>query len=236
VYFIIDYKSSSALTSEHKAAAELKQLQQELVSEKKSQQERATKQEETIQQLKDTLQELKQLGAQKQKYLKKELRAKEQSVKKQCAFQESLNTNQQQAYQFKMKLEERAHDSISDFLGWQRTELEKSIEEWMDRYEKDTEAKTNELESLKSHRMTDQDRYDELTLKFEEMEKKVEEARQNKAREVEQKRLDTQRYFAACKIQRWWRRKLTAMGGGKSSGKGKKKGKGKKLRLLLGEC
>ena len=105
----------------------------------------------------------------------------------------------------KVEVETRVHEKTIDFLSRQREEMERSIQEWMGRYEEDTENKANELESLKQSRTTDLDKFEELMASYEELEKVVEEDRQIKLQEAENLKMEKLRNKHAGRIQRWWR-------------------------------
>ena len=52
-------------------------------------------------------------------------------------------------------MENRAHTDVKNFLMKKRRFLEDKVEYWMEKYEKDTEAKTNEHTQLKSDKERD---------------------------------------------------------------------------------
>jgi hypothetical protein len=148
------------------------------------------------------------LTTSEQKYIKKETKAHEASVRQRCQAKEGQLVEDQQQTIKKLQLETRAHEVIADFLTRQRKTLEGQIQDWMAKYEEDTEAKANELEALKQKRSQDLDKFEELVAAYEELEKIVEEDRQNKQREAEERRIQTERTNAAVKVQRWWRRQI----------------------------
>ena len=103
----------------------------------------------------------------------------------------------------------------------------------MDKYDTDVEQKQNELDTLKSTKAHDLSRLQELTQKYHEYSKVVEEDRVEKERlrrEAEQELLE---YDACTKMQSWWRgvmvrKQLGPYRPKKKGKKGKKSGKGKK--------
>ncbi|KAI8614734.1 hypothetical protein BC830DRAFT_1161469 [Chytriomyces sp. MP71] len=193
-----------------KEASELQRgLQKELGNERRLLEEEVNDRNQVIQQLKDTIQEINRLTNSEQKYIKKETKAHEMSVKQRCQIRET-ELLEERTLKFKqLELEQRAYEQIVDFLSRQRKGLESQIQEWMTKYEEDTEAKANELETLKQKRTADLDKFEELVTAYEELEKVVEDDRQNKAREAEEKRIMNEKAAASTKIQRWWRKKLT---------------------------
>jgi hypothetical protein len=78
----------------------------------------------------------------------------------------------------------------------------------MTKYEEDIDSKANELEAMKQKRSQDLDKFEELVSAYEELEKVVEEDRQIKLLEEEERRLLEMKQDAAIVIQRWWRQHL----------------------------
>ncbi|EGF76581.1 hypothetical protein BATDEDRAFT_92540 [Batrachochytrium dendrobatidis JAM81] len=206
-----EYKKRNALqhtiNRENDASDMLKELQRDLGNEKKLIQDEITDRNQVIQQLKDTIQEINTLTASEQKYIKKEVKAHENSVRLQCQEKESELVEEKMLLRKRLNQERLAHQKIVEFLNHQRNALEKEIQEWMIRYEEDTEAKSVELEALKQKRSQDLDRFEELVVAYEALEKIVDEDKLVRAKEIEeQKRQQT--YTAACvKIQRWFRKR-----------------------------
>ncbi|KAJ3110297.1 hypothetical protein HDU96_006740 [Phlyctochytrium bullatum] len=217
---------------ENEASELLRELQKELANERKLLEEETTERNNVIQQLKDTIQEINSLTNSEQKYIKKETKAHESSVKQRCQAREN-SLLETKALKLKcISEEERAHEKIADYLTRQRNTLEVQIQEWMTKYEEDTEAKANELDALKQKRTQDLDKFEELVAAYEDLEKIVEEDRLNKQREAEEKRVLHERLKAATGIQRWWRKqlalKIAKAQTAKSAKKTPKKGKGAK--------
>ncbi|KAJ3076830.1 hypothetical protein HDU98_011691 [Podochytrium sp. JEL0797] len=206
-----------------KEASELQRgLQKELTNERKLLEEEINDRNQVIQQLKDTIQEINRLTNSEQKYIKKETKAHENSVRQRCQTHEVELVEEKAVKHKSIQLEQRACQQIVDFLTRQKKALETQIQEWMTKYEEDTEAKSNELENLKQKRTADLDKFEELVSAYEELEKIVEEDRAQKAREAEEKRVENARIAAGTRIQRWWRRTLNLR---KASAKPAKKGK-----------
>jgi seryl-tRNA synthetase len=187
-----------------------------------------------IQQLKDTIQEINTLTHSEQRYMKRETRAHEHSVKQRCLARETSLVDERASLQAKLDEEERSHDKTVEFLTRQREVLEKQIQEWMQRYEEDTESKTSQVDALKQQRTADLDRFEELAARYEELEKVVEDDHRAKQLAEEEAKLNAERDAMAIRIQAWWRgvrcrRELARQS--KKSAKGKKKSaKGGKKR------
>ncbi|TPX72939.1 hypothetical protein SpCBS45565_g00253 [Spizellomyces sp. 'palustris'] len=210
---------------ERDASQLLRSLHKELSNEKRLLEDETNDRNQVIQQLKDTIQEINVLTNSEQKYIKKETKAHENSVRQRCQHEETRLTEDKSVLSKRLEQEQRAHEKIVDFLTRQRETLERQIQDWMTKYEEDTEAKSTEIETLKQKRSQDLDKFEELLAAYEELEKIVEEDRANKQREAERLKIEKQRDMAARMIQRWWRRRLEAK---KQSAKTVKSAKGKK--------
>ncbi|KAI9101302.1 hypothetical protein DFS34DRAFT_578254 [Phlyctochytrium arcticum] len=195
---------------ERDASQLLKALQKELSNEKKVLEDETNDRNQVIQQLKDTIQEINVLTASEQKYIKKETKAHESSVRQRCQHEETTLTEEKTILIKRIEQEERAHEKIVDFLTRQREMLERQIQDWMTKYEEDTEAKATEIETLKQRRSSDLDKFEELLAAYEELEKVVEDDRLDKQRLAEERKVHRQRNMAATRIQRWYKRKLDA--------------------------
>lgn len=213
---------------EKEASELLQRLQNELVDEQKAMDNEINERNQVIQQLKDTIQEINTITTSEQKYIKKETKAHESSVKQRYQRKENDLLEHKNTLLMKVKLERKAHDKIIDFLSKQRLALDHQIQDWMTKYEEDTERKINELESLKQKRAADLDRFEELVAKYEDLERIVEEQKQEKAREEERRQLEAAQLAAAIRTQRWWRRCLAKKASSKDASKRKGSGKGKK--------
>ncbi|KND01788.1 uncharacterized protein SPPG_03580 [Spizellomyces punctatus DAOM BR117] len=224
-----EYKKRNTLQDtidrERDASQLLRSLHKELSNEKKLLEDETNDRNQVIQQLKDTIQEINILTNSEQKYIKKETKAHENSVRQRCQHEETRLMEDKSVLSKRLEQEQRAHEKIVDFLTRQRETLERQIQDWMTKYEEDTEAKSTEIETLKQKRSQDLDKFEELLAAYEELEKIVEEDRANKQREAERLKIEKQRDMAARMVQRWWRRRLEAK---KQSAKTVKSAKGKK--------
>jgi hypothetical protein len=204
-----EYKKKNTLQNtinrENEAYELLKELQAQLANEKKLLEDEANDRNQVIQQLKDTIQEINSLTASEQKYIKKEIKAHENSVRQQCQTKENSLTDMKSNLQKKIEIETRVHQKCIDFLDRQRQDLENSIQDWMTKYEEDTERKANELESLRQNRTNDLDKFEDLMMKYEELNKIVEDDRLNKERIDQEKKWLKKLNRAAKIIQRFYR-------------------------------
>ncbi|KAI8915817.1 hypothetical protein EDD86DRAFT_196921 [Gorgonomyces haynaldii] len=230
-----EYKKRNTLQNtinkESDASDMLKELLRELANEKKLIQDELHDRNEVIQQLKDTIQEINALTVSEQKYIKKEVKAHENSVKLTCQHKESMLTAEKQLLEKKLEQENLAHDKIMSFLADQRGQLEMSIQDWMSKYEEDTESKSLELETLKQKRTQDLDKFEELVTAYENLEKVVDDDKAVRAAELEEQRMQMKRESAAIQIQRWYRKfKAIKVAEAAAKAPAAKKGKGKKKK------
>lgn len=183
-----------------------KDLQLELGVEKKLITDEINDRNQVIQQLKDTIQEINALTSSEQKYIKKEVKSHEASVKNSCAYKESQLVQKRAKIAAEINQEHRVHTSIMKFLADERAVLEFEIQEWMTKYEEDTECKTLELEQLKLKRTADLDKFEELVGAYEVLEKTVDDDKSVRALEQEEMRMVQRREVACVHIQKWYRK------------------------------
>jgi hypothetical protein len=227
-----------AQQKETNAKRELKDLNRRLAATKKGTETEVHELTEMIAHIKDQIQELKSQTAIEGRYVKKSaetsiemnasLRAKEDGE-----LQEILDTLKRD-----IESENRAHTDVKNFLLKKRRQLEDKIEFWMEKYENDTESRTNELTNLKSDKDKDLRTLQELARTFDDYERVVKEDRAEKKRIKDKKERDELERVTSVKIQAWWRGTMVRKGlgefkkdkgkKGKKGKKGGKKGKGKK--------
>ncbi|KAI8901651.1 hypothetical protein BC833DRAFT_547888 [Globomyces pollinis-pini] len=231
----------NTINRENDALDTLRELQRELANEKKLIQDETNDRNQVIQQLKDTIQEINALTISEQKYIKKEVKAHENSIRLNCSHREQQLIQEKQLLLNRLEQENLAHEKIMEYLANERQLLEKSIQDWMTCYEEDTEAKSVELENLKVKRTKDLDKFEELVSAYESLEKIVDEERRIRTQEAEDQRMIMMRESAATKIQRFYRKQkriraqllaskapIKGAKGKKGKGSGKKGKKGKK--------
>ena len=117
-----------------------------------------------------------------------------------------------------------------DFLTRQREQIDTQIQDWMARFDEDTEKKAHEVENLKQKRTADLDKFEELVAKYEELDRLLEEDRMAKKRDREERRMQQRQEWAARKLQRWWRNWMKAHPSTRDKRKSGKKSAGKKKK------
>lgn len=218
---------------EEESRKRVKQLQRSIVENRKEHETELQKRNELIAHLKDELQETKAKTTMESRYIKKDADVRVSCSQKKCNMteqelkEEILQLNQQ------IENESRCNQEIETFLKAHHTLLEEKVEYWMDKYDSDVEQKQNELDTLKSTKASDLARLQELTQKFHDFSKVVEEDRVEKERLRREAEQELEEKNACVKLQSWWkgvmvRKQLGPYRPKKKGKKGKKSGKAKK--------
>ncbi|XP_066478710.1 dynein regulatory complex protein 9 [Tiliqua scincoides] len=224
----------------------IKTLQKQLSDVKKEKEFELQNRNEMIAYLKDQLQEMKAKTDMENRYVKKDTELQVVQVQKKCDNNENDMQNEIEKLRNQMEQEIRVHMDIENFLKLQQTGIEERLEYWMDKYEKDTEAKQQALNAIKLSRAADQAALQELARQCLLCEQAIIEDRKEKEaarKKVEQDALEMK---SILKLQAWWRGMMVRrfLGPYKTlkkaleeepaskdkgkKGKGKGKGKGKK--------
>ncbi|XP_020841678.1 dynein regulatory complex protein 9 isoform X2 [Phascolarctos cinereus] len=201
-----------AIAREENMKKQIKSLQKELQDIKNQRQVEAQGQNEYIANLKDQLQELKAKTNMESRYVKKNTDLQIAQTQKKC------NKNEEVLLEEIDKLEEK-------------------LEYWMEKYDKDTEMKQNELNSLKSAKASDLATLQDLAKQLREFEQVIIEDRLEKEKARKKIDQDALELKSIIKLQAWWRGTMVRRELGnfkmpkkeKDNGKGAK-GKGKKQR------
>ncbi|XP_015216930.1 dynein regulatory complex protein 9 isoform X1 [Lepisosteus oculatus] len=209
-------------------------LQRQLLDIRKEKELELQKREEMIAHMKDQLQEMKAKTGLEGKYVKSSAELQVYQGQKLNGHAEQQLQEQIQRLQDKIDQETRVHIEMESFLKEHQNRLEEKLEVWMERYERDIEAKQQELNLLKSNKTSNLTRLQELAKQYRECEQVVIEDRVEKEKARKQREQEETEHRAAVKIQSWWRGTLVRRGLGPfqkgKKGKGKEKGGGKKKR------
>ncbi|TPX50264.1 hypothetical protein SeMB42_g01382 [Synchytrium endobioticum] len=176
------------------------------------------------QELRDAAAEAAVSAAVEQKFVRRETVAHEEAARMHCVSTENRLVEERGVWIKKIELEGLAHDKIMDFLTRQREEVERQVEEWMVKYEQDTESKASAIESIKHERATNVDKFEQLVQMYEELEHAMEE---EKRKADDEKKLLMRQIQCARRIQRWWKKILEKKAAAKAKAK-KPKGEKKK--------
>ncbi|RKO97792.1 hypothetical protein CXG81DRAFT_7076, partial [Caulochytrium protostelioides] len=202
-------QQKNALANIMAREADSAQLQQDmknsLVTEQRMHAEEVSERTQIIQQLKDTIEEITILTSCEQKYMKHKMKAHESAVRLQCSAHEQTLLQKRAFLEERIAMEKKVHATIMQFTAKQRAAHEAQIQEWMARYESGTEGMINAIELLKQRRSTDLDKFEEMIVACEVLEKKLQAHKAETQAKNEERRLQQRRERAALKIQAFWR-------------------------------
>ncbi|XP_020841676.1 dynein regulatory complex protein 9 isoform X1 [Phascolarctos cinereus] len=226
-----------AIAREENMKKQIKSLQKELQDIKNQRQVEAQGQNEYIANLKDQLQELKAKTNMESRYVKKNTDLQIAQTQKKCNKNEEVLLEEIDKLRLKIEEEVRVHLEIESFLKKEQQKLEEKLEYWMEKYDKDTEMKQNELNSLKSAKASDLATLQDLAKQLREFEQVIIEDRLEKEKARKKIDQDALELKSIIKLQAWWRGTMVRRELGnfkmpkkeKDNGKGAK-GKGKKQR------
>ncbi|XP_076974186.1 dynein regulatory complex protein 9 isoform X3 [Tamandua tetradactyla] len=168
------------IAREDKGRKQIRSLQRQLINVKKERQVEVQSRNEYIAHLKDQLQEMKAKTNMEIRYMKRNTDLQISQTQKKCN-----------------KTEELLLDEIE--------KLEEKLEFWMEKFDKDTETKQNELNALKAAKASDLAHLQDLARMLREYEQVIIEDRIEKEktrRKIEQDELELK---SVLKLQAWWR-------------------------------
>ncbi|XP_032888008.1 dynein regulatory complex protein 9 isoform X2 [Amblyraja radiata] len=199
----------NAIIREEEGRRKIKALRNQLQNLQMEKEAEQQNKDEMIAHLKDQVQEMKAKTSTEGKYMKKNAELQVQQTQKKCTEEES-------------KLKEEVQD------------LEEKLELWMEKYDKDIEAKQNELISLKASKTSNLQRLREDSEKYLTYERVIIEDRLERENECKRRTQEEREFRSVIKLQSWWRGVMVRREIGiyknlkkKVESKGKAKGKGK---------
>ncbi|XP_048362940.1 dynein regulatory complex protein 9 [Sphaerodactylus townsendi] len=205
-YFVPRGNSSFLfLSREELGRRKIKSLQKQIHDVKKEKEFELQNRDEMIAYLKDQLQEMKAKTDMENRYVKKDAELQVSQTQKKCSDADDDLQDEIDRLRNQTDEETRVHQDIENFLKHQLTIIEEKLEYWMEKYEKDTEAKQQELNSLKASRTADQIALQELAKQVLLCEQVIIEDRKEKEaarRKVEQDALEMK---SILKLQAWWK-------------------------------
>uniref|UniRef100_A0A2I3MJ15 Dynein regulatory complex protein 9 n=1 Tax=Papio anubis TaxID=9555 RepID=A0A2I3MJ15_PAPAN len=227
---------------EEKGRKQIISLQKQLINVKKEWQFEVQSQNEYIANLKDQLQEMKAKSNLENRYMKTNTELQIAQTQRKCNRTEELLLEEIEKLRMKTEEEARIHMDIEMFLRKQQQKLEERLEFWMEKYDKDTEMKQNELNALKATKASDLAHLQDLAKTIKECEQVIIEDRIEKERSKNKIEQDLLELKSVIKLQAWWRGTMIRreIGGfkmpkdkvdskdSKGKGKGKDKRRGKK--------
>uniref|UniRef100_A0A8C4YJL2 IQ motif containing G n=1 Tax=Gopherus evgoodei TaxID=1825980 RepID=A0A8C4YJL2_9SAUR len=184
----------TTIIREEEGRKEIKSLQKRLQDVKKEKELELQNRNEMIAYLKDQLQEMKAKTDMESRYVKKDTELQVYQTQKKCSNAESDLVN-----------EIEVSTIFRLFVKYLQQKLEEKLEYWMEKYEKDTESKQQELNTLKASKANDLAALQELAKQCRLFEQAIMEDRVEKEaarRKVEQDALELK---SIKKLQAWWR-------------------------------
>ncbi|XP_037381290.1 dynein regulatory complex protein 9 isoform X1 [Talpa occidentalis] len=229
------------IAREENGKKQIKSLQKQHHNVKREWQVEIQNQNEYIAHLKDQLQEMKAKTNMENCYMKINTELQVSQTQKKCNKTEEQLLEEAEKLRLKIEEENRTHTEIEMFLKKEQQKLEEKLEFWMEKFDKDTEMKQNELNALKTAKAIDLSHLQDLAKMIREYEQVIIEDRIEKEKlrkKIDQDELELK---SIIKLQAWWRgtmvrREIGAFklpkkdkeNGKDSKGKGKGKAKDKR--------
>ncbi|XP_072033611.1 dynein regulatory complex protein 9-like [Amphiura filiformis] len=219
----------NTILKEEEGRKKIKSLQKQIQNVRVEREEEIQQRNQMIAHLKDQLQEMKAKTSMEGKYIQKDAEVAVGQTQKRCFLSEKDAKGEIELLKKKIDEEIRVNQEIEQYLKTHQQELEEKVEHWMEKYDKDVEAKTHELEVLKASKANDLARLQELTKLYGEYEQTVVEDRIEKEKERRKQEQELEELRSTVKLQAWWRGVMVRRQIGPYNKKKKKKGKkGKK--------
>uniref|UniRef100_A0A452T808 Dynein regulatory complex protein 9 n=1 Tax=Ursus maritimus TaxID=29073 RepID=A0A452T808_URSMA len=168
------------IAREEKGKKQIRSLQKQLLNVKRERQAEVQSRNEYIAHLKDQLQEMKAKTNMENRYMKKNTELQIAQTQKKCNRTEEL-------------------------LLEEIEKLEEKLEFWMEKFDKDTEMKQNELNALKAARASDLAHLQDLAKTIREYEQVIVEDRIEKEKIRKKIEQDDLELKSIIKLQAWWR-------------------------------
>ncbi|NWJ00425.1 DRC9 protein, partial [Crypturellus undulatus] len=198
-------KLHDILIREEEGKKEIKSLQQQLQDVKKETEMELQERDNIIAFLSDQLQEMKAKTDMESSYVKKNTELQVQQTQKKCSNAENDLGKETVRLRSRTDEEIRVHVEIENFLRQQQMKVEEKLEYWMDKYEKDTEAKDQELNSLKELKASNLEMLQRLARECQMFEEVIISDRLEKEAARRQLEQDALELKSLLKLQAWWR-------------------------------
>ncbi|XP_025926751.1 dynein regulatory complex protein 9 isoform X4 [Apteryx rowi] len=190
---------------EEEGKKEIKSLQQQLQDVKKETEMELQERGNIIAFLSDQLQEMKAKTDMESSYVKKNTELQVQQTQKKCSNAGNDLDKETEKLRSKTDEEIRVHMEIENFLRQQQMKVEEKLEYWMDKYEKDTEAKDQELNTLKESKANNLETLQRLASECWTFEETIISDRVEKEAARRQLEQDALELKSILKLQAWWR-------------------------------
>ncbi|XP_005484953.1 dynein regulatory complex protein 9 isoform X1 [Zonotrichia albicollis] len=193
------------LIREEKGKKDIKALQKQLQEVKKQTSQDLQSREKVIDGLKDKLQEITAKVDTESNYLKKNSDLQIQLTQKKCSSAENALEKEIQNLKSKIDEEIQLHTETEDFLMQEYLKVKERLEYWIDKYEKDTAAKDEELDdlrALKAENLETMQRFAKECLTFQTT---IIIDRTDKETKKKQREREALELRSAVKVQAWWK-------------------------------
>ncbi|NXN14774.1 DRC9 protein, partial [Indicator maculatus] len=184
---------------------EIKSLKKQLQDVKKETERELQNRDDMIANLKDELREMKAKTDRESSYTKKSTDVQVHQTQKKCSKAEDVLDKEIQKLKTKVDEEIRVHLETENFLRQQHKKLEEKLEYWMDKYETDTDAKDEELNTLKASKANNLEILQRLAEECQMFEETIISDRAEKEARRKQREQDALELKSTLKLQAWWR-------------------------------
>ncbi|NXU93756.1 DRC9 protein, partial [Xiphorhynchus elegans] len=184
---------------------EIKSLQKQLQDVKRQTERELQNRDKIIDCLKEKLQEKTAKLQTETSYMKKNTNLQVHQTQKKCSSEENALDMEIQRLRSKTDEENQLHTENENFLKQQYQMVQEKLEYWMEKYEKDTDAKEEELDdlkALKAENLATMQQFAKECLKFEET---IITDRSEKDTKRKQRERDDLELRSILKLQAWWK-------------------------------
>ncbi|NXE86523.1 DRC9 protein, partial [Menura novaehollandiae] len=193
------------LIRSEKGKKEVKSLQKQLQDVKKQTEKTLQNQDKVIDHLKDKLQEKTARLNTESYYMKKNTDLQVRLTQKKCSNTENALDKEIQKLKSKTDEEIQIHTETENFLRQEYQKVEKRLEYWMEKYEKDTNAKDEELDDLRALKADNLEMMRKFAKECLTFEKTIIIDRTEKEDRKKQKEQEALELKSILKLQAWWR-------------------------------
>ncbi|KAI1235909.1 IQ domain-containing protein G [Lamprotornis superbus] len=193
------------LIREEKGKKEIKALQKQLQDVKKQTDKDLQNRDEAIDRLKDKLQENTAKWNTESYYMKRNTDLQIHLTQRKCSNAEIALEKEIQNLKSKTDEEIQLHTETENFLTQQYQKVKEKLEYWMEKYNKDTAAKDEEmddLKALKAENLETMQRFAKECLTFQATIITDRTDKEAKRKQIEQEALEQK---SALKVQAWWK-------------------------------
>ncbi|PKK18715.1 IQ motif containing G [Columba livia] len=198
-------KFHDVLIRDEELKTEIKALEKQLRDVKKETETELQNRDDTILCLKDQLREMKAKTNMEICYTKKNTDLQVHQTQKKCSNAEKVLENKIQELKNKIDKEIRVHVEIEHFLRQRYQKVEEKLEQWVDKYENDMDAKDEELHALNAAKTNNLEELKSLAKECQMFENTIISDRAEKDAKRRQVERDTLELKSALKVQSWWR-------------------------------